>query len=210
MEMEMEMEVEVKVVGGDVVVRGGSPNLDHPAARLMCALKELELEFQHMSMSRKPWKLSSSLSASNLLFLSVPLLPALYQNSASSFLQPRLSLRRRRHRRRRTQVMESLKSANLIRKGWGDPYGRESSSTRSSRRSRTGKTSSRTRRSGRAGPPSCRSSSTPPCGSTTGKTSSARRSPRIRSATSSASSLSRGSGRFTERTHRAGQEGGKK
>ncbi|KAK3429532.1 hypothetical protein EUGRSUZ_E01039 [Eucalyptus grandis] len=45
------MEVEVKVVGDEAVVRVRSPNRDHPAARLMDALKELELEVHHASLS---------------------------------------------------------------------------------------------------------------------------------------------------------------
>ncbi|KAF8008126.1 hypothetical protein BT93_K1958 [Corymbia citriodora subsp. variegata] len=47
----MEVEVEVKVVGDEAVVRVQSSNRDHPAARLMGALKELELEIHHASMS---------------------------------------------------------------------------------------------------------------------------------------------------------------
>ncbi|XP_030473711.1 transcription factor MYC2-like [Syzygium oleosum] len=45
------MEVEVKVVGDEALVRVRSPNRDHPAARLMDALKELELEVHHASVS---------------------------------------------------------------------------------------------------------------------------------------------------------------
>ncbi|KAF8035605.1 hypothetical protein BT93_C1594 [Corymbia citriodora subsp. variegata] len=43
--------MEVKVVGDEAVVRVQSSNRDHPAARLMGALKELELEIHHASMS---------------------------------------------------------------------------------------------------------------------------------------------------------------
>ncbi|XP_030540198.1 transcription factor MYC2-like [Rhodamnia argentea] len=45
------MEAEVKVVGGEAVVRVWSPNGDHPVARLMGTLKELELEVHHASVS---------------------------------------------------------------------------------------------------------------------------------------------------------------
>ncbi|KAL3738398.1 hypothetical protein ACJRO7_019864 [Eucalyptus globulus] len=45
------MEVGVKVVGDEAVVWVRSPNWDHPAARLMGALKELQLEVHHASMS---------------------------------------------------------------------------------------------------------------------------------------------------------------
>ncbi|XP_048132759.1 transcription factor MYC2-like [Rhodamnia argentea] len=45
------MEAEVKVVGGEAVVRVWSPNMDHPVARLMGALKELELEVHLASVS---------------------------------------------------------------------------------------------------------------------------------------------------------------
>ncbi|KAF8008125.1 hypothetical protein BT93_K1957 [Corymbia citriodora subsp. variegata] len=46
-----EMAVEVKVVGREAVVQVRSPNLGHPCARLMDALKELELVVQHASVS---------------------------------------------------------------------------------------------------------------------------------------------------------------
>ncbi|KAL3738403.1 hypothetical protein ACJRO7_019869 [Eucalyptus globulus] len=46
-----EMEVDVKVVGQEAVVRVWSPSLEHPCARLMEVLKELELVVQHASMS---------------------------------------------------------------------------------------------------------------------------------------------------------------
>ncbi|KAF8028028.1 hypothetical protein BT93_E0825 [Corymbia citriodora subsp. variegata] len=45
------MEVEVKVVGDEAVVRVRSLNRDYPAARLMGALKELEVEVHHASVS---------------------------------------------------------------------------------------------------------------------------------------------------------------
>ncbi|KAI6706973.1 hypothetical protein NL676_009935 [Syzygium grande] len=45
------VELEVKVLGEEAVVRVRSPNRDHPAAKLMGVLKELELEVHHASMS---------------------------------------------------------------------------------------------------------------------------------------------------------------
>ncbi|PKI51698.1 hypothetical protein CRG98_027861 [Punica granatum] len=45
------MEVEVKVVGTEAMVRVQGPDTDHPAARLMQALKELQLHVQHASIN---------------------------------------------------------------------------------------------------------------------------------------------------------------
>ncbi|KAK4804215.1 hypothetical protein SAY86_004032 [Trapa natans] len=45
------MEVEVKVVGTDAMVRVQGPDSDHPAARLMQALRELQLHVQHASIN---------------------------------------------------------------------------------------------------------------------------------------------------------------
>ncbi|KAK7292857.1 hypothetical protein RJT34_15711 [Clitoria ternatea] len=45
------VEVDVKIVGGDAVVRVQSENVNHPGARLMGALRDLELQVQHASMS---------------------------------------------------------------------------------------------------------------------------------------------------------------
>ncbi|KAJ0235847.1 Transcription factor MYC2 [Hirschfeldia incana] len=45
------MEVEVKVIGWDAMIRVESSKRNHPAARLMSALMDLELEVSHASMS---------------------------------------------------------------------------------------------------------------------------------------------------------------
>lgn len=45
------LEVEVKVVGGDAMIRVSSDNVDYPAARLMEALRDMELQVQHASVS---------------------------------------------------------------------------------------------------------------------------------------------------------------
>ncbi|KFK45000.1 hypothetical protein AALP_AA1G331100 [Arabis alpina] len=45
------MEIEVKIIGWDAMIRVESSKRNHPAARLMSALMELELEVNHASMS---------------------------------------------------------------------------------------------------------------------------------------------------------------
>ncbi|XP_021889655.1 transcription factor MYC2 [Carica papaya] len=45
------LEIEVKVVGNDAVIRVQSENVNYPAARLMSALRELEFQVHHASMS---------------------------------------------------------------------------------------------------------------------------------------------------------------
>ncbi|KAH0862810.1 hypothetical protein HID58_080021 [Brassica napus] len=45
------MEIEVKVIGWDAMIRVESSKRNHPAARLMSALMDLELEVSHASMS---------------------------------------------------------------------------------------------------------------------------------------------------------------
>ncbi|XP_010531704.1 PREDICTED: transcription factor MYC2-like [Tarenaya hassleriana] len=45
------MEIEVKIIGWDAMIRIESSKRNHPAARLMSALKDLELEVNHASMS---------------------------------------------------------------------------------------------------------------------------------------------------------------
>ncbi|XP_073062464.1 transcription factor bHLH14-like [Primulina eburnea] len=45
------LEVEVKIVGGDAMIRVQSENANHPATRLMNAIRELELHVHHASMS---------------------------------------------------------------------------------------------------------------------------------------------------------------
>lgn len=45
------LEVEVKIVGADAMVRVSSDNVNYPAARLMEALRDLELQVQHASVS---------------------------------------------------------------------------------------------------------------------------------------------------------------
>nr|QWJ73408.1 Myelocytomatosis transcription factor 2 [Isatis tinctoria] len=45
------MEVEVKIIGWDAMIRVESSKRNHPAARLMSALMDLELEVNHASMS---------------------------------------------------------------------------------------------------------------------------------------------------------------
>lgn len=45
------MEVEVKMVGNEAVVRAQSPDVNYPAARLLSALRDLELQVLHVSVS---------------------------------------------------------------------------------------------------------------------------------------------------------------
>ncbi|KAF5464522.1 hypothetical protein F2P56_014595 [Juglans regia] len=45
------LEVEVKIVGVDAMIRVQSENVNYPAARLMCALRDLEFQVHHASMS---------------------------------------------------------------------------------------------------------------------------------------------------------------
>ncbi|GMJ00467.1 hypothetical protein like AT4G00870 [Hibiscus trionum] len=45
------VEVDVKVVGSEAMVRVQSPDMNHPAARLMDALRDLELHVEHASVS---------------------------------------------------------------------------------------------------------------------------------------------------------------
>ncbi|KAG2304304.1 hypothetical protein Bca4012_063218 [Brassica carinata] len=45
------MEIEVKIIGWDAMIRVESSKRNHPAARLMSALMDLELEINHASMS---------------------------------------------------------------------------------------------------------------------------------------------------------------
>uniref|UniRef100_A0A7N0UXV8 Transcription factor n=1 Tax=Kalanchoe fedtschenkoi TaxID=63787 RepID=A0A7N0UXV8_KALFE len=45
------VEVEVRVVGGDAMIRVISEDVDYPAARLMCALREMGLVIHHASVS---------------------------------------------------------------------------------------------------------------------------------------------------------------
>ncbi|CDY26910.1 BnaA05g18020D [Brassica napus] len=45
------MEIEVKIIGWDAMIRVESSKRNHPAARLMSALMDLELEVNHASMS---------------------------------------------------------------------------------------------------------------------------------------------------------------
>ncbi|KAI8026940.1 Transcription factor MYC2 [Camellia lanceoleosa] len=45
------LEVEVKIVGSDAMIRVQSDNSNYPAARLMDALRDLELPVYHASMS---------------------------------------------------------------------------------------------------------------------------------------------------------------
>ncbi|KAF7153444.1 hypothetical protein RHSIM_Rhsim01G0178400 [Rhododendron simsii] len=47
----VQLEVEVKIVGADAMVRVSSDNVNYPAARLMEALRDLELQVQHASVS---------------------------------------------------------------------------------------------------------------------------------------------------------------
>lgn len=47
----MDMEVEVKIMGWDAMIRVQCNKNNHPAARLMVALKELDLEVTHASLS---------------------------------------------------------------------------------------------------------------------------------------------------------------
>nr|KYP59140.1 Transcription factor MYC2 [Cajanus cajan] len=45
------LEVDVKIVGPDAMVRVQSENVNHPGARLMGALRDLEFQVHHASMS---------------------------------------------------------------------------------------------------------------------------------------------------------------
>ncbi|KAK8521041.1 hypothetical protein V6N13_077165 [Hibiscus sabdariffa] len=45
------VEVDVKIVGSEAMIRVQSPDIDYPAARLMDALRELELHVHHASVS---------------------------------------------------------------------------------------------------------------------------------------------------------------
>ncbi|XP_031251019.1 transcription factor MYC2 [Pistacia vera] len=45
------LEVEVKIVGNDAMIRVQSENVNHPSAKLMGALRELEFQVHHASMS---------------------------------------------------------------------------------------------------------------------------------------------------------------
>ncbi|XP_031248766.1 transcription factor MYC2-like [Pistacia vera] len=47
----IDMDIEVKVIGWDAMIRIQSSKKNHPAAKLMAALKELDLEVHHASMS---------------------------------------------------------------------------------------------------------------------------------------------------------------
>ncbi|KAG9445189.1 hypothetical protein H6P81_016529 [Aristolochia fimbriata] len=49
--IEENIEVEVKVIGTDAMIRVQSVNLDHPPARVMEALRDLELQVHHASVS---------------------------------------------------------------------------------------------------------------------------------------------------------------
>ncbi|KVH91738.1 transcription factor MYC4-like [Cynara cardunculus var. scolymus] len=46
-----ETEVEVKIIGSEAVIRVQSPDVNHPAARLMDAMKSLEIRVHHASVS---------------------------------------------------------------------------------------------------------------------------------------------------------------
>ncbi|GMH09216.1 hypothetical protein Nepgr_011056 [Nepenthes gracilis] len=48
---QMELDIDVKVIGWDAMIRINSSKNNHPAARLMTALKELDLDVNHASMS---------------------------------------------------------------------------------------------------------------------------------------------------------------
>ncbi|KAL6005709.1 hypothetical protein ACLOJK_006280 [Asimina triloba] len=45
------VEIEVKIIGSDAMIRMQSKNLEHPAARMMDALRDLELTVHHASVS---------------------------------------------------------------------------------------------------------------------------------------------------------------
>ncbi|KAK6918194.1 Myc-type, basic helix-loop-helix (bHLH) domain [Dillenia turbinata] len=45
------LEIEVKIVGSEAMIRVQSQNVDYPSARLMVALRDLELHLHHASMS---------------------------------------------------------------------------------------------------------------------------------------------------------------
>ncbi|KAJ8774485.1 hypothetical protein K2173_016931 [Erythroxylum novogranatense] len=47
----VEMDIDVKIIGWDAMIQIHSGKRNHPAARLMAALKELDLEVQHASVS---------------------------------------------------------------------------------------------------------------------------------------------------------------
>lgn len=51
MEVGMEMEIEVKIMGWDAMIRIQCSKKNHPAARLMTALKDLDLDMLHASVS---------------------------------------------------------------------------------------------------------------------------------------------------------------
>ncbi|EEF43447.1 transcription factor MYC1 [Ricinus communis] len=46
-----EMEVDVRIVGSEAMIRVRSPDIDYPAARLMNAIRELEFQVHHASIS---------------------------------------------------------------------------------------------------------------------------------------------------------------
>ncbi|CAI0472872.1 unnamed protein product [Linum tenue] len=48
---QIEMEIEVKIIGWDAMIRIQCSKRNHPAARLMAALKELDLDVHHASVS---------------------------------------------------------------------------------------------------------------------------------------------------------------
>ncbi|KAE8697193.1 hypothetical protein F3Y22_tig00110627pilonHSYRG00026 [Hibiscus syriacus] len=45
------LELDVKIMGNDAMIRVQSENVNNPAARLMCVLRDLEFQFHHASMS---------------------------------------------------------------------------------------------------------------------------------------------------------------
>jgi len=45
------LEIDVKIIGNDAMVRVQSENVNHPSARLMCVLKDLEFQVHHASIS---------------------------------------------------------------------------------------------------------------------------------------------------------------
>ncbi|KAK2662509.1 hypothetical protein Ddye_001083 [Dipteronia dyeriana] len=47
----VDMDIEVKIIGWDAMIRIQSSKRNHPAARLMSALRELDLEVHHASVS---------------------------------------------------------------------------------------------------------------------------------------------------------------
>ena len=44
------LEIDVKIIGNDAMVRVQCENVNHPSARLMCVLKDLELKVHHASL----------------------------------------------------------------------------------------------------------------------------------------------------------------